>query len=101
MKDLNIKPIENSVPEGFFEMQRQTLLRIPEYEDARRKRLRATFFSTAAALLIGTFAILYPILSSGSISAEENLELYYTNLSDQSLQQSVDLADLDPFLEVN
>lgn len=101
MKELNIKPIENSVPEGFFEMQRQKLLQIPVYEDVRRKRLRATFFSSAAALLIGAFAVLYPVLSPDALSAEESLELYYTNLSDQSLQQSVDLADLDPFLEVN
>lgn len=99
MKELNIKPARIEFPQDFAEKQRARLLAIPVAENARRTRSRMLFFVTSAAaciLLIAGLAV--PGLFAGP-GIQDDLDGYYSQLSDSSLQQAVDMADLDPFFD--
>ena len=101
MKELNIKPASMAVPEGFFEQQRRQLLAIPlkeQVKSARRKRLWLAGGITAAAALIAAFFT--PAGFGGKFSVEQNMDNYIAHLSDNSLNQAVELADWDPYYEI-
>jgi len=100
MKELNFQPAHQQVPEGFFRRQKEMLMQIPVAENARRRRLRTAFFSSAAIIAGAVATLFYPGLSGPNVSAEENIDAYFSQASDVSLQHTIYIADCDPFLEL-
>lgn len=101
MNEFNFRPAPIETPEDFLRDQKNLLMKIPARENARRARQRRFFFgSVSAFILAGAMsAILFG--SSDNISADQNLDYYYSSLSDADLQHTIRLADADPFFEVD
>lgn len=98
MNEMNLRPAPLAgIPENFFELQKARLMNIPVAENARRAKQRVLFFITlSAACLCLAIGLSVPAIVGNT---PDTLDSYYSSLSDSSLQQTIDMADADPFFE--
>lgn len=101
MNEFNFRPAPIETSENFFRDQKALLMKIPARENARRAKQRTIFFSSISAFILAgaMSAILFG--TTDGISTDQNLDYYYSSISDSDLQKTIQIADADPFFEID
>ena len=89
-----------TVPQGYFDGQRERLLKIAD--EQKPKRLTMVKRITSAAIAVICSCAVY-FLGKDSVPAVsiDPMDAYLSSLSDEQLAQAVDIADYDIFFETD
>ena len=89
-----------TVPQGYFDNQRERLLKIADEQKSKRLTMVKRIASVAAALAVICTCAVY-FLGNNSVPAVsiDPMDAYLSSLSDEQLAQAVDIADYDIFFD--
>ena len=91
-----------TVPQGYFDGQRERLLKIADEQKPKRLTMVKRITSVAAAIAVICSCAVY-FLGNDSVPAVsiDPMDAYLSSLSDEQLAQAVDIADYDIFFETD